>query len=206
METFTSRKEIAKQDNKESYEKVGDIDDCKIKQLNIKLEKTDLNKTDEVQTGIKVTNSSTGNQRLLKLKVGPVTLPQSAKTPKPPDVPRSTAFCQKATGGRLGGDGEACKEENEEIDYCCIERLPGDGCFSECTEDEDVGNLSDGYCEDDLIDEGIDDVNDESCSEGIISIKTQMLCQIYCMRTSQGTSINFVIPSIKLIAKDWLNT
>ncbi|CAB4038914.1 Hypothetical predicted protein, partial [Paramuricea clavata] len=162
METFTARNKKSKQDNKESYSKTDSMVDSKLKQLKISREKTDLNKTDEVQPDAKVI-SSVGNQRLLKF--GSVTLSSSAKTPKPPEVPRSTTFCRKGTASRLGGDGEACEEGVEEIDYCCIERLPGDGCFSECTEDDDDGNLSDGYYEDDLLEEGIDDINDESCSE-----------------------------------------
>jgi hypothetical protein len=170
METFTSRNKKSKQDNKESYNKTDSTVDSKLKQLKISREKTGFDKTDEVKPEIKVI-SSVGNHRLLKF--GSVTLPSSeTKTPKPPKVPRSTAFWRKDTASRLGGDGEACEEGTEDIDYCCIERLPGDGCFSECTElteDDDVGqNFSDGYYEDDLLEEGIDDINDESCSEGII--------------------------------------
>ena len=162
METFTSRNKKSKQDNKEICNKTDSMFDSKFKQLKINPEDVDSNKTDAAKSDIKV---SVGNQRLLKF--GFVSLPISAKTPKPPEVPRSSAFCRKGTTSRLGGDGEACEEEIEDIDYCCIERLPGDGCFSECTEDDDdVGNLSDGYCEDELLDEGVDDINDESCSEG----------------------------------------
>ena len=175
METFTARNKKSKQDNKESYSKTDSMVDSKLKQLKISREKTDLNKTDEVQPDAKVI-SSVGNQRLLKF--GSVTLSSSAKTPKPPEVPRSTTFCRKGTASRLGGDGEACEEGVEEIDYCCIERLPGDGCFSECTEDNDDGNLSDGYYEDDLLEEGIDDINDESCSEGILSLYDQIKYQL----------------------------
>ena len=165
METFTSRNKTSEPDNRESYNKSDSFVNTKMKQLKIHCEKTDLTKNDEANPDIKV-GSSTGNQRMLKC--GPVTLPSSAKTPKPPNIPKPTTFCRKGTASRLGGDGEACEEGVEEIDYCCIERLPGDGCFSECTEDDDdVGNLSDGYYEDDLLEEGINDVNDESCSEGV---------------------------------------
>jgi hypothetical protein len=161
METFTSRNKKSKQDSKEMCNKTDPMVDSQFKQLKINHEKADLNKIDEVKSDVKV---RVGNQRLLKF--GSVSLPSSAKTPKPPEVPRSTAFCRKATASRLGGDGEACEEDIEDIDYSCIERLPGDGCISECTEDDDL--LSDGYCEDDLLGEGIDDINDESCSEGIL--------------------------------------
>ena len=163
METFTSSNKKSKQDNKEICHKTDSMVDSKLKQLKINHE--DSNKSDEVKADIKV---GVGNQRLLKF--GFVSIPSSAKTPKPPEVPRSTTFCRKGTASRLGGDGEACEEEIEDIDYCCIERLPGDGCFSECTEDDDdVGHFFDGYCEDDLLDEGIDDINDESCSEGTLN-------------------------------------
>ena len=166
METFTSRSKNSKQENRERY-KTTDSVDSKLKQLKINSEKTDLTKNDEANPDMRVV-STVGSQRVLKC--GPIALPTSGKTPKPPDIPRSTTFVRKGTTSRLGGDGEACEEGVEEIDYCCIERLPGDGCFSECTEDDDVGNLSDGYCEDDLLEEGIDDINDDSCSEGMFTL------------------------------------
>ncbi|XP_028398329.1 tubulin polyglutamylase TTLL4-like isoform X2 [Dendronephthya gigantea] len=167
METFTSRNENSKQDmNREVYNKSASIVNSKLKQFRISHEKTDFDKRVEGKPPVdKKVISNTVNKRLVKY--GLVTLPSSAKTPKPPEVPKSATFCGKGTPSRLGGDGEACKEEveDEQIDYCCMERLPGDGCISECNEDDDIDNLSDGFYEDDLLEEGIDDIHDESCSE-----------------------------------------
>lgn len=163
METFPPKNKYL-QKNKESCNIADFMVDSKLKQLKINRENPDLSKGDEIKSDIKVVGS---NQRLLRF--GSVVLPSSAKTPRPPSTPKSSTFCHKVTHNRLRGDGEACEElgvENEQIDYCCVERLPGDGCFSECAED-DVDSLSDGYYEDEL-EESIDDINDETCSEGIL--------------------------------------
>lgn len=125
--------------------------------------------------------SGVANHRVLKFGSRGVTVSASAKTPKPPVIPKSRAFHQKShrlldKNNRLGGDGEACEEvmEEELIDYCAIERLPGDGCFSESTDDYmyELSNQSDGYDEEDfeenILEDLESDINEETCEEGII--------------------------------------
>lgn len=169
METFNCRsthKNSPLGINKEGYNHTDSMVESKLQQRKLCREKTYLNKTGEVKPDIKVI-SNIGSQR--ELKFGSITFAKNAKTPKPPEVPRSTTFYCKSSDSRLQGDGEVCKQDDNEIDYCSIERLPGDGCFSEGTEEDDVGNLSDGFYEEDLFEGRIDGINEESCSEGIFA-------------------------------------
>lgn len=145
-----------------------------------------VSKLQQLKISHEQTGSCSDGEELKKVHSGPpshrfvraasVTLTAAAKTPKPPTVPKSRSFYQKSyraleKSDRLGGDGEACEDVTEEdaIDYCGIERLPGDGCFSESTDDDELSNISDGFDEnEDTLDDLDNDVNEETCNEGMI--------------------------------------
>ena len=153
--------------------------------------KISLGKTGTVSDGDdldKKNRTGVPNHRVLRFSSRDVTVSLNAKTPKPPAIPKSRAFHQKSQrlldkDNRLGGDGEACEEviEEEVIDYCAIERLPGDGCFSESADDYELSNLSDGYDEEDfeenILEDLESDINEEIFEEGIILFI--WICHLY---------------------------
>ena len=128
-------------------------------------------KATATERGAVVASPTTTSNRMLKLgSMGPTAF--FTKTPKPPTVPRSRSFYQKSqrpldtSCGRLGADGEAYEEMNTEdddsVDYCSIERLPGDGCVSESTDE-----FSDGFEEEENeVSDGSENYNEEISCEG----------------------------------------
>ncbi|XP_046846125.1 tubulin monoglutamylase TTLL4-like [Xenia sp. Carnegie-2017] len=152
METLTCK------EKSKSNEIVGNRHENDITSVSYKQEKRFLdyemintNDSGDLNVDVKLI-SNAGNQLLFKAR---------SKTPKPPDLPRSTAFRRKSSVFRQEYDDERDCVEDDDIDYSCIERSPGDGCFSECTE-EDFEQLSDCYYDDELLEEGINLIEDES--------------------------------------------